>query len=624
MKLHQIAIAILVLCNYEIKVHGHKIKSVTCGRRLLKHEALIVDGSASKEGFWPWHASILHIDVNVNINYKCGGTLLNSNAIVTAAHCVHENGQPIVPSRVLIQLGRNNLKVSGPNSQEFEAFKIIPHPNYNISNLRNDIAIISLATKVTFNDYVQPICLWSANKIDLSEVVGKPGTVVGFGVTKTDKIAYTLQQAVMPVVSIATCLGSDNAFYGQFLSDFAFCAGSRNGTTACNGDSGGGIVFEDEGVYRIRGIVSLTQVRPGERRDLCKVDEYVVFTDVAKYIDWIEENVLTLPLPPTEVTAHTHKESSNDDNGINYCYFLGNDLTNAQIPREYCSDRCASTPSCTHFTWNAYNGGTCWMKKNRVTQSDAHVSHDNESVCGIVENVSRITWLPNDWAVGCDFWKNSLYDVRSSGAECSHRCGSTPGCTHYTWTDYNGGTCWMKQNAVSKSDAFVSKDKSAVCGVISDKITWNGNWALGCDFHGNDLQSVLSTGEECGGLCAANPQCTHFTWNNGTCRMKQNVVSQSDALVVRDKSRVCGVMIAEALTWNGNWALGCEFEGNDLGSVKSKGEECGAICAANPQCTHFTWSYGTCRVKKYSGVTKEAAVKVNDMSVTCGVIRSIV
>lgn len=95
--------------------------------------------------------------------------------------------------------------------------------------MRNDIAIVLLATEATFNNYIQPICLWNANKSDLSDVVGKQGTVVGFGVTKTDEIALTLQQAVMPVVSIGTCLSSNNDFYGQFLSDFTFCAGFRNG-----------------------------------------------------------------------------------------------------------------------------------------------------------------------------------------------------------------------------------------------------------------------------------------------------------------------------------------------------------------------------------------------------------
>lgn len=117
----RITIAIIILVNFQFKINADKSEtSDTCGRRLVDHEALIVNGYESKEGDWPWHASILHIEINLNIQYKCGGTLLNSNSILTAAHCVYENSRPIVPDRVLIQLGRNNLKISGPHTQEIE------------------------------------------------------------------------------------------------------------------------------------------------------------------------------------------------------------------------------------------------------------------------------------------------------------------------------------------------------------------------------------------------------------------------------------------------------------------------------------------------------------------------
>lgn len=72
-----------------------------------------------------------------------------------------------------------------------------------------------------------------------------------------------------------------------------------SGTTACNGDSGGGLVFEENGVYSIRGIVSLTQARPTDQGQFCKTDQYVVFTDVAKYLHWIEGIVPDLPSPST-------------------------------------------------------------------------------------------------------------------------------------------------------------------------------------------------------------------------------------------------------------------------------------------------------------------------------------
>jgi hypothetical protein len=39
------------------------------------------------------------------------------------------------------------------------------------------------------------------------------------------------------------------------------------------------------------------------------------------------------------------------------------------------------------------------------------------------------------------------------------------GCTHFSWTTYMGGTCWMKTGAVSKNDAISTSDPTAVCGL---------------------------------------------------------------------------------------------------------------------------------------------------------------
>lgn len=112
---------------------------------------------------------------------------------------------------------------------EMQVYQIFPHHSFNATSLANDIAIVRVATKVIFNNYVQPICLWDANRADLSEVVGKYGTIVGFGITEEDRISYTLRQAVIPVVDVLTCLASDRTFFGSFLSETTFCAGYRNG-----------------------------------------------------------------------------------------------------------------------------------------------------------------------------------------------------------------------------------------------------------------------------------------------------------------------------------------------------------------------------------------------------------
>ncbi|UJR07244.1 hypothetical protein I4U23_011532 [Adineta vaga] len=75
-----------------------------------------------------------------------------------------------------------------------------------------------------------------------------------------------------------------------------------------------------------------------------------------------------------------------------------------------------------------------------------------------------IEWTGN-WALACDFHENNLMNVQIRGEDCGSRCASTSGCTHFTWTTHNGGTCWMKQGAVSKENAVPTDDRSMVCGV---------------------------------------------------------------------------------------------------------------------------------------------------------------
>lgn len=53
-------------------------------------------------------------------------------------------------------------------------------------------------------------------------------------------------------------------------------------------------------------------------------------------------------------------------------------------------------------------------------------------------------------------------------------------------------------------------------------------WSLNCDFPGHDIGRIESSGEECGGICIANLQCTHFSRpDNGFCYMKKATLTTS-------------------------------------------------------------------------------------------------
>merc|ERR1712127_147913 len=82
--------------------------------------------------------------------------------------------------------------------------------------------------------------------------------------------------------------------------------------------------------------------------------------------------------------------------------------------------------------------------------------------------ITGVNWNGNNWALKCDFTGNDLKSVSAQGEQCGSLCASTSGCTHWSFTNANGGTCYLKQGSVSKNNAIYSSDPSASCGVNED------------------------------------------------------------------------------------------------------------------------------------------------------------
>lgn len=197
----------------------------------------------------------------------------------------------------------------------------------------------------------------------------------------------------------------------------------------------------------------------------------------------------------------------------------------------------------------------------------------------------------------------------------------------------------------------IDEDKVSLIDLTEDpisKIKWNGYWALGCDFKGGDFEQIHAQGPQCGQLCDESPICTHFAWNdheNGTCWLKTGSVSKKDAFPVTNqlfscgfsyfgrKLKKCGVYHNYALKFEfcdltklkDNFAYGCEFIGNDIFSKRTINDECKDLCDKFYGCTHYTWSPlngGVCFLKS-GKVSKEDAVRTNDLRYICGLARPI-
>jgi hypothetical protein len=59
-------------------------------------------------------------------------------------------------------------------------------------------------------------------------------------------------------------------------------------------------------------------------------------------------------------------------------------------------------------------------------------------------------------------------------------CISTSECTHSSWSEYDGGICWMKSGSVEKSDSTANYNIEMVCGIVPAKsnsklnLEWSG------------------------------------------------------------------------------------------------------------------------------------------------------
>uniref|UniRef100_A0ABI7WK54 Peptidase S1 domain-containing protein n=1 Tax=Felis catus TaxID=9685 RepID=A0ABI7WK54_FELCA len=247
-----------------------------CGRH--KIQPRVVGGKDSELGRWPWQGSLRLWGA-----HHCGASLLNRRWVLSAAHCFEKHKDP---SKWTAQFGELS---SRPTFWKLWTFyhryrvkDIVVYPQFSGTSLK-DIALLKLSSSVTYNKYIQPICVAASS----SEFQNKADCwVTGWGHIEEGQVLpppYRLQEAQVSIINNSRC---DFLFRRPgFLSydpDDMICAGSENGQRdACKGDSGGPLACEKRGLWIQVGIVSWGSGcgrpnRPG------------VYTNVSAYFDWIQ------------------------------------------------------------------------------------------------------------------------------------------------------------------------------------------------------------------------------------------------------------------------------------------------------------------------------------------------
>lgn len=260
--------------------HGYN----QCGIRGSQNR--VAGGREAGKGEWPWQIQLKYFPPGSNGgSHNCGGSILNKDWILTAGHCLMHSKNT---NQYKVYVGQHNVNRPGPNTQTLGVTKLIQHPKYTYGVAPYDIALVKVASPISFNSaVVSPACLSKDDK----NFEGQFCFISGWGFTMksdTDQWDEKLQTVGSTIWNTAECrqaaskvhMGTSNIRDGMH-----YCFGNGR-VNSCQGDSGGPLSCLDaDGYYKVVGLASWGHSNcrtPGAPS---------VYTRVGGFYDWIQDTM---------------------------------------------------------------------------------------------------------------------------------------------------------------------------------------------------------------------------------------------------------------------------------------------------------------------------------------------
>lgn len=235
----------------------------------------IVNGDDAPECKWRWQVGIIRNEGEMPF---CGGTLIEDNWVLTAAHCV-----AYTESKYKITAGDWKPRLSSTNRQVRDVEAFYWHPMFNQLSKNFDVALLKLASPVEINSCVGTACLPEEG----SDVGEESCWVTGWGVLQSGGRPPTvLQEGQVDTLTLEQC--RNRGYWGWQVKDEMLCSQGKteDGSIidACQGDSGGPLVCERDGAWRVYGATSWGRGCARERYPGISVRVHV-------FLDWIQRTM---------------------------------------------------------------------------------------------------------------------------------------------------------------------------------------------------------------------------------------------------------------------------------------------------------------------------------------------
>ena len=297
---------------------------------VIRKKKRVVNGGGANYGEWPWQVLIYKTQTLNNFLQKsdifediendlpqfseslkltynsCGGALVNSQWVITAAHCVYHFD---TLDSILVHLGEYNTRSTmEPHDHVIKKItKLKIHPYYEASRdfgLEYDLALLKLERPVKFHPNIIPICLPESDDDFIEETERSTGWATGWGALEEGGESPSILKEVNLAIEtkeeckdeILNTLTEDGMYdhgldrlsllrYMNRLQSYFVCTPPDvRGRDTCQGDSGGPLV-----VQRADGrfvLVGLTSHGIG-----CSSEVGGFYTRVSQFSDWINHEI---------------------------------------------------------------------------------------------------------------------------------------------------------------------------------------------------------------------------------------------------------------------------------------------------------------------------------------------